>query len=104
MVEGGLNGYTPIGVQNTIRRIQAINDTKIQYISVADTKIYKVKDIDFKNLTIEAAETDLSIADVPQSEVFPVEEFGEFRVRLINGGGDCMGEIIDFAEWVERNK
>ena len=67
-----------------LRRTQAINDTKIQYISVAD-KIYKVTDIDFRNLTIEATETDLSIADVPESEVFPVEEFGEFRVRLING-------------------
>ena len=69
-----------------MRRIQAINDTKIQYLSVADTKIYKVKDIDFHNLTIEATETDLTIADVPEDELFPVEEFGEFRVRLINGG------------------
>ncbi len=67
-----------------LRRTQAINDTKIQYISVAD-KIYKVTDIDFINLTIEATETNLSIADVPENEVFPVEEFAEFRVRLING-------------------
>lgn len=36
-------------------------------------------------MTIETSETDLSIADVPESELFPVEEFGEFRVRLING-------------------
>ena len=68
-----------------LRRTQAINDTKIQYISVAD-KIYKVTDIDFCNLTIEATETDLSIADVPENEVFLVEEFDEYRVRLINGG------------------
>ena len=68
-----------------LRRAQAINDTKIQYLSVADSKIYKVKEIDFGNLAIEATETDLSIADVPGNEVFPVEEFGEFRVRLING-------------------
>ncbi len=60
------------------------NISKIQYISVAD-KIYKVNLIDFHNLAIEATETDLSIADVPENEVFPVEEFGEFRVRLING-------------------
>ena len=85
-----------------LRRIQAINDTKIKYISVADTKIYKVTDIDFHNLAIGAIETDLSIADVPENEVLPVEEFGEFRVRLCNGCG--MGEIIDFAEWVKRNR
>lgn len=69
-----------------MRRTQAINDTKIKYLSVADTKIYKVTDIDFRNLTIEATEIDLSIADVPEDEVFPVEEFGEFRIRLINCG------------------
>lgn len=47
-------------------------------------KIYKVTDIDFNNLSIEASETDLSIADVPENEIFPVEDFGEFRIRLIN--------------------
>lgn len=40
--------------------------------------------IDFKNLSIEAAKTDLSIADVPENEIFPVEELREFRIRLIN--------------------
>lgn len=70
-----------------ILRTQAVNNTKIKYlsVSVADTKIYKVTDIDFKNLAIEATETDLSIVDVPENEVFPVEEFGEFRVRMCNG-------------------
>ncbi len=38
-------------------------------------------------MTIEASETNLTIADVPEDELFPVEEFGEFRVRLINAGG-----------------
>lgn len=68
-----------------LRRTQAISNTKIKYLSVADTKIYKVTNIDFINLAIEATETDLSIADIPEDEVFPVEEFAEFRVRLING-------------------
>ena len=85
-----------------IRRIQAINNTKIKYLSVANSKIYKVTDIDFHNLIIEATETDLSIADVPEDEVFPVEEFGEFRVRLCNGSG--MGAIVDFVEWVKRKR
>ena len=80
------------------KKIQIINDTKIKFLSVAD-KIYKIKDIDFKNLTIEAAETDLSIVDVPENEVFPIEEFGEFRVRLCNDGR--MGAIVDFAEWIK---
>ena len=60
------------------------NISKIKYISVADTKIYKVTNIDFCNLTIEASKTELSIADVPENELFPVEELREFRVRLIN--------------------
>lgn len=68
-----------------IGRAQIINNTKIKYLSVADTKIYRVTNIDFRNLTIEATETDLSIADVPENEIFPIEEFAEFRVRLING-------------------
>lgn len=40
--------------------------------------------IDFKNLTIEAAKTDLLIADVPENEIFPIEELIDFRIRLIN--------------------
>lgn len=74
----------------------------MKYISVAESKIYKVTDIDFCDLTIEAARTDLSIADVPENEVFPVKEFGEFRVRLINGDGGGIGEefvdVVDSAE------
>ena len=81
-----------------LRRIQTINNTKIQYLSVAD-KIYKVTAIDFHNLTIEAARTDLSIADIPENEVFPIEEFAEFRVRLING--DRIGAIVNFVEWIK---
>ena len=71
--------------ESDLRRTQAINNTDIQYLSVTDSKIYKVTNIDFRNLTIEAVETNLSIVDIPESEVFTVEEFGEFRVRLCNG-------------------
>ncbi len=78
------------------------NISKIKYLLVADSKIYKVKDIDFRNLTIEASETNLTIADVPEDELFPVEMFGEFKVRLINGDGKAR--VIDFVKWVKRNK
>lgn len=78
-------------MKENIRRTATINDTKIKYLSVAD-KIYKVTNIDFHRLEIKASETDLSIADVLESEVFPVEELGEFRIRLINGRSDGMGD------------
>lgn len=90
------------------RRTQTINNTKIQYLSVAD-KICKVTYIDFHNQTIEADRTNLSIADVPESEVFPVEELGEFRIRLINGSSDCggigegFGDVVDFVEWIKAH-
>ena len=64
---------------------------------MANSKIYKVTDSNFCDLTIEAIETDLAIADIAENELFPIEEFKEFRIRLVNEGG--MGEIIDFAEW-----
>lgn len=84
------------------RRIQTINDTKIKYLSVANTKIYKVKNIDFCNLAIGAIETDLTMNDVPESELWDISYFEDFRVRLVNCSGKT--EIIDMAEWLDRNK
>lgn len=89
----------------TLRNMEDIkisNDTKIKYLSVADTKIYKVTNIDFCNLTIEAKQTDLNIGDVPESELWDISYFEDFRVRLVNGSGKA--EIIDMAEWLEENK
>lgn len=77
------------------------NKTKIQYISVVG-KIYKVTDIDFCNLTIEACKTDYNVSDVPENEVFPIEEFEEFRIRLCNGGG--TGVIVNIEEWIEKHR
>ena len=83
------------------------NILKIKYLLVADSKIYKVTDIDFHNLTIEATRTDLSIADVPEDEIFPIEDFRKFRIRLINGDSDGMekasGDVIDFVEWIRSH-
>lgn len=89
-----------------IRRVSTIsNNTRIQYLSVANAKIYKVTNIDFHNLTIEANETDLSIEDVPENELWNISYFDDFHIKLVNGdGGGGMGEIVDFVEWVERHK
>ena len=50
-------------------------------------------------MIIEATKTDLLVSDVPENEVFPIEEFAEFRVRLING--DRIGAIVNFVEWIK---
>lgn len=88
----------------TLRNMEDIkisNDTKIKYLSVADTKIYKVTNLDFCNLTIEAKQTDLNIGDVPESELWDISYFEDFRVRLVNGSGKA--EIIDMAEWLDQH-
>ncbi len=83
------------------RRIQAINDTKIKYLLIADTKIYEVISINWLHSYLEAKETDLNIGDVPESELWDISYFEDFRVRLVNGSGKT--EIIDMAEWLEQH-
>lgn len=80
------------------RRIQAINDTKIQYISVVN-KVYEVTSINWLHSYLEAKQTDLNIGDVPESELWDISYFEDFRVRLVNSSGKT--EIIDMAEWVK---
>ena len=60
-------------------------------------KLYQVTHIDFYVLTLEAVECDLDVGDAPEEEVFLLEDFVEFRVRLRNGGG----KVIDLWEWME---
>lgn len=66
---------------------------------VAD-RIYKVNILDFRNMSIEATETDLSVCDVSGNEIFSTQEFREFRIKLING--NRKGNVIDFVEWVGK--
>lgn len=84
------------------RRGIVINDTRIKYLSVAGSKLYEVINIDFWNLTIEAVECNLNVSDVPEEELFRLEDFGEFKVTLRNK--DEKEKVIDFKEWVKGHK
>ena len=53
-------------------------------------------------MTLEAEQTGLTINDVPESEVWDISEFKNYKVKLMNVGGKA--EIIDFAEWKEIYK
>ena len=67
------------------------NDTKIKYLKVMN-KLYQVTRISFYYMIIEATETDLSLDDVPPDEVWDIEDFKNYKIRLINNGGQA--EII----------
>ena len=77
------------------------NITKIKYINVLD-KIYKVTDISVIDMSIRVVETDNSITDVPENEIFDFNDLKDFRLRLINNGGKA--EIVNFAEWKREHK
>ena len=38
-------------------------------------------------MTVEAVQTDLMMNDVPESEVWDIAEFRNYKVRLVNNGG-----------------
>lgn len=63
-------------------------------------KIYEVTSINWLHFALEARKTDLRVADVHDSEVFPLENFTDFKVRLVNRSG--IAKIIDFEVWKER--
>ncbi|MBR5596650.1 MAG: hypothetical protein IKW30_04495 [Lachnospiraceae bacterium] len=64
-------------------------ETKIKYILVAD-KIYRVTQINFVNLIIEASETDLVSSDIPAEELFCLSDFKEFKVKFRNWKGNIV--------------
>lgn len=82
------------------RRTQAINDTKMKYMSVLD-RLYEITKISFFYMTVEAVQTDLAVNDVPESEIWDIEEFKNYKVKLVNNEGMC--EVIDFNEWKENH-
>lgn len=52
-------------------------------------------------MEVEAIQTDLTLHDVPESEVWDIGEFRDYKVKLVNDGGQA--EIIDFDEWKEKH-
>lgn len=54
-------------------------------------------------MKIEATETNLTVDDVPEDETWDLEEFKNYKVKLINGSGG-MAEILEFSDWVNRYK
>ena len=76
------------------------NNTKIKYLKVLD-KIYRIRELSFFYMSIEAVETDMVVGDVPADEVWDIEEFKNYKIKLINNGGHA--EIVDFSEWKRKN-
>lgn len=80
--------------------MKAINCTKIRYINVLN-KLYEVEKISFFDFSVSARETNKTIADVPEEEIFNLSDLNGFKVKLNN---NWTGTVIDFAEYVKNRK
>ena len=77
------------------------NNTKIKYLKLKD-KIYQITDISFFYFHIEAVETDMMVGDVPADEIWDIEDFKNYKIKLINIYGQA--EIVDVEKWKSKNK
>lgn len=66
-------------------------------------RLYEVTKFLFFHMTIEAVQTNLTVGDVCEDEIWGMAEFRNYKVKLINGDGG-MGEIVDFEEFKNRNR
>ncbi len=48
---------------------------------------------------MEAYETNMNAGDIPESEIFLLDELSEFRIKLHNQKRKT--EIIDYREWIK---
>lgn len=51
-------------------------------------------------MEVNAVQTDLMIKDVPESDVWDISEFKNYKVKLINNG---QAAIIDFKDLKEKH-
>lgn len=78
------------------------NISKIKYILIGG-KIYKVTDISVAELHIEAAETELSIAEIPDNELWKIEELvGQYQIKLINRQKTI--KVINIDQWKQSKQ
>lgn len=82
-------------------RITIINTSKIKYINVVG-KVYSVTKISFFYMTIDAVETNLTAANVPEDELWDISFFEDYKIRLINNGGQA--EIVNFEKWKSNRR
>lgn len=80
-------------------RTTKISNTKIKYLNV-ENKIYEITKISFFYMMIEAVETKATAINVPEDGLWDISELRNYRVKLVNNGGQA--EIIDFAKWMNE--
>lgn len=64
-------------------------------------KIYQITDISFYHMSITAVELGASVVNVPDDEIWNIKEFENYKIKLINNGGQA--EIVDFEKWKSKN-
>lgn len=52
-------------------------------------------------MEVEANETDLTVNEIPENEVWDISEFKDYKVKLINDGS--KSEIVDFADYKKEH-
>ena len=77
----------------------AENITDISYLMILD-KVYTVTSISFADMTITAEDEGINKKDIPECEIFGIEDIEEFSIKLVNR--ITPAEIIDFLEWKSK--
>ena len=52
-------------------------------------------------MAITAMELNTPAADIPEDEIWDLDFFKDYHIKLINKSGQA--EIVDFTEWKKRN-
>jgi len=53
-------------------------------------------------MEFEAEQTDLTVDDVSECELWDIREFKNYKVKLINGSGKA--EIVEFEDFKKEKK